>query len=226
MKVNIGPYVEYIGPYQIAEKLFFWVKKYDENFNYTEEYNRVHEFGKFLAGSDEKENLLTRTCNWINSFKKRKMKIRIDKHDTWNMDSTLALIILPMLRQLKETKHGSAQVQEFEQTSESSAQYCFDFYAEGDDYAWERGHKHWEEILDEIIWTFEQLQPDYDWSDQYWITKPVMDLSDNHEDKDEMTHSIKWLVKGECDYEGRKNHQDRIDRGLMLFGKYYQSLWD
>ena len=41
--------------------------------------------------------------NWI-WFDRRKQKqvIRIDKHDTWSMDSTLAPIILAMLKQLQE----------------------------------------------------------------------------------------------------------------------------
>jgi len=29
MKVYIGPYVDWIGPYQIAEKILFWIPKYD-----------------------------------------------------------------------------------------------------------------------------------------------------------------------------------------------------
>ena len=36
----------------------------------------------------------------------RKVDIKIESFDTWNLDSTLALIILPALIQLKETKHG------------------------------------------------------------------------------------------------------------------------
>jgi hypothetical protein len=36
--------------------------------------------------------------------------IKIDRWDTWNMDSTLAPIILPMLKQLREDKHGSGIV--------------------------------------------------------------------------------------------------------------------
>ena len=28
MKVNIGPYRSWIGPYQIADIIFFWVPKY------------------------------------------------------------------------------------------------------------------------------------------------------------------------------------------------------
>ena len=47
----------------------------------------------------------------IGKYKKngnpRTEKIHIDPWDTWSMDYTLALIILPMLNQLKESKHGA-----------------------------------------------------------------------------------------------------------------------
>ena len=34
--------------------------------------------------------------------KERKVNIRIDNYDLWSMDHTLSLIILPMLKKLKE----------------------------------------------------------------------------------------------------------------------------
>ena len=46
----------------------------------------------------------------IGKYKKsgeRNIKVHIDPYDTWNMDSTLSHIILPMLIQVRETKHGS-----------------------------------------------------------------------------------------------------------------------
>ena len=36
--------------------------------------------------------------------------VKIDHYDTWSMDHTLSPIILPMLKQLKEKKHGAPGV--------------------------------------------------------------------------------------------------------------------
>ena len=36
--------------------------------------------------------------------KERIVNVTIEEQDTWNMDETLALIIVPMLKQLKEQK--------------------------------------------------------------------------------------------------------------------------
>jgi len=38
------------------------------------------------------------------------IKVKIDNYDTWNMDHTLAYIVLPLLKQLKETKNGAPTV--------------------------------------------------------------------------------------------------------------------
>ena len=39
-----------------------------------------------------------------------KVSVHIDDFDTWSMDHTLAYIIEPMLKQLKETKQGGPYV--------------------------------------------------------------------------------------------------------------------
>jgi len=37
---------------------------------------------------------------------RRKINVQIERHDTWSLDHTLAIIIYPALIQLKATKHG------------------------------------------------------------------------------------------------------------------------
>jgi hypothetical protein len=74
-----------------------------------------------------------------------------------------------------------------------------------------------------MIWTFEQLC-DEDWEQQYWITNPELDLGEYPEDEGKKIIPVRWKVKGKCDWEGRRKHEERIDNGLRLFGKYYQTL--
>jgi hypothetical protein len=113
----------------------------------------------------------------------------------------------------------------FTETEEYDSQFTFDFYQDPDlckqnvkcDI-----HSRWDWALNEMIWAFEQLQPDSDWEDQYWITNPELDLSRT----DSGITPVKWKVEGECDWEGRAEHQKRITNGLMLFGRYFQALWD
>jgi len=110
--------------------------------------------------------------NWFGYSPKQKTKIKIHNYDTWSMDDTLAPIILPMLVQLKLTQQGHPA---------------------------DLTEQEWDDILDEMIWAFEQKCRD-DWMEDYDYNK--------------------W------DREGAKAHQERMTNGFRLFGTYYESLWD
>ena len=198
MKVYIGPYKNWIGPYHIAAKILFWMDK-DED-------ERVHKFGKWLA--DDKngnDSWLTNLCNWIDKKKKRKVKIRIDKYDTWNMDHTLALIALPMLKQLKECKHGSPYTDDEDVPEHLRSTAATPRTQEEID----TGHvddlhfKRWDWVMGEMIYAFE-MELDEDWD---------MNIYNNGGWTDENRAKRDVIAK-------------RIENGFRLFGKYYQALWD
>jgi hypothetical protein len=195
MKIKIGPYSNYIGPYQIAEKILFWIPKYDENnhYEYTKAYDKyVHSFGEWLS----EIKWLVNFCDWVESKRKRTIKIKIDRWDTWSMDHTLALIVLPMLKQLNETKHGAPITDD-----EDVPEHLRSTAAEPKENEWDTDSNHfkrWDWIMDEMIWSFEQLVNDDD--SQFWNPK--------------------------FDKEAYEKHHERINNGLRLFGKYYRGLWD
>jgi hypothetical protein len=230
MKVYIGPYINWVGPYQIADMIFFWVEKYpEEELEKRWDYKLHDKFGTWLAST-----WVTGFCEWIQSFRKRKVEVRIDNYDVWSMDSTLTPIILPMLKKLKEVKHGSGFI-ELEDVPESmrctdteewDSQQVFEFYREPNLQNVKCDiHTRYEWVLDEMIWAFEQLNDD-DWEDQYWITHPEIDFTEQPEDEGKTSKPLRWKVQGEADWEGMQKHRDRIQNGLRLFGKYFQTLWD
>ena len=212
MKVKIGPYLNWWGPYQIWGLL--------RKIGFSEDFTD--------SMAEKSPKWFTDFCEWIYNKRTRYVKIKIDKYDVWSMDSTLAMIIIKMLKLLKETKHGSPNLEEFSQTSDFSVQRCFDFYKDADSIAWDKGHEHWTQILDDMIWSFEQIQPDYDWEDQYCIVKAEIDFdSDNDlEFQDKFLKPLKWKTEGKYDFVGIAEHRERMKRGFMYFGEYYQSLWD
>lgn len=248
MRVVIGPYTNWVGPYQIAEKILFWMNKYDDD--------RVYKLGEFLAHGFHKEvpepdggwsmnrerpkTWLYKLCEWIESKKKRKIKVHIDYWDSWNVDSTLSPIILPLLKQLRATKHGSGFVDledvpehmRTTTTEDYDSQKCFDFYNEAKIEGGHDIHTRYEWVLDEMIWAFEQLQPDYDWEEQYRSGETdirwVPDTSNLDKDGKPMFHTMTHGPNDtyKCDYDAMQKHQDRISNGLRLFGKYYSTLWD
>lgn len=235
MKIYIGPYKDYISPYAIVDKIFFWQNRYrGDDILDRWDYKLNNKISKFLSGKND-DSWLSKLCQWIHEKRERTVKIHIHQYDTWNMDTTLALIIVPMLKQLKATTHGSPMLHQHEQTSNGSSQYCFPFYAEGDQEAWDQGHKQWEEMLDKMIWSFEQVN--INWEEQFQSGKtdfyfekiegtdqPGWAAKLGHTNYSEMKHGPLHTYK--YDHEGAAKHMKRMQEGFDLFGKYYRNLWD
>ena len=159
--------------------------------------------GRFASDDDDLETF------------KRDEDIVIHNYDTWNMDHTLALLIVPMLKQLKETKHGAPCVETsdvplfLKPTQLEVVRYKEDGETDKNFF------KRWDYVMDEMIWAFEQIVDDDD-------EKPFYDHSEI-KPEDSMEESVKKL---KVDREGLDAHNKRIENGLRLFGKYYRSLWD
>ena len=220
MKVVIGPYTTWIGPYQIAEKLLFWRDKHDDH--------SVHEFGIWLAErKDGTDTWLTKVCQWVESKKKRQVYVRIDKYDTWGLDSTLALIALPMLRQLQATKHGAPCVEDSDVPEHLQSTSAPPKESEWDTDA--NHFKRWDWVLAEMIFAFE-CKCDDTWQEKY--RSGNIDFKTEPCEWDETGKpTLYQMVNGPndtyvCDYEGMAVEQARISNGFRLFGKYYENLWD
>jgi hypothetical protein len=233
MRVYIGPYKNYFGPYHIAEKLCFWVKKEKNEYGIMMHPDWVHNFGEWLAGKDDHDTWLTKVCEWIEKHRTRTIKVKIHKYDTWSMDNTLAYIILPMLKQLKATTHGAPFVDD-EDVPEGIGLRSTEAEPKEDEYDVDSNHfKRWSWVLDEMIFAFE-CKIDGSWQeafcsgevDHVWI--PVDREGNKVDEKDAKlfrtidgpNHTYK------CDYEGMKVVETRIQNGFRLFGRYYQNLWD
>jgi len=157
--------------------------------------------------------------------KRCKDKIQIDPWDTWSMDKTLAEIILPMLIQLKETKHGTpcnVPIYDEHPNMWDGSPMTDEEY----DRILEIGEKQWDDILDQMIWSFTQLNLKDDGEDQFWRQHPEIDFDEYPEDKGKPSTPLRWKVEGDLDFEGLKAHRAKVQKGLELFGKYYSNLWD
>ena len=238
MKVKIGPYTNWVGPYQLAELLCFWAKEEKDEFGIPKKPDWVHNFGEWLAygsilpepkvgeihvwNDDRPYTWLYRFLSWIDSKKKRTIKVHIDRWDTWSMDNTLAYIVLPMLKQLKETKHGGPYVdpkdvpKELHPKKQTKKQKD---NGETDSTHFER----WDWVLDEMIFAFDSKVND-GWEDQFETGESDLQWK-------QLEGGMSQMVEGPnhtkvYDREGRKAYEERISNGFRLFGKYYQNLWD
>jgi len=83
----------------------------------------------------------------------REEHIVIHSYDTWNMDHTLALIILPMLKQLKATTHGAPSVDDKDVPKELKS---ISAPPKENEYDTDDNHfKRWDYVLDEMIYAFD-----------------------------------------------------------------------
>ena len=220
MKIYFTNYRHHwLSPYTILEKVIFWREiDYDEPM--IEKWsNRLLPFCKIW------EKFL--------DFVHPEIKyVKIDRYDTWNMDSTLARIILPMLKQLKDNKHGAPSVDDEDVPEELKSTSAPPRENEWDtDENW---FKRWDWVLDQMIWSFEQKQPDIEWVEQYTSGKSDLKSVPVDEDGNEVDKKdAKYFTLREgpnhtykMDHEAIDAHQKRINNGFSLFGKYYQGLWD
>jgi len=226
MKVKIGPYKSWVGPYQIAEALCFWAKPVADEHGFKSKPNWVHDFGTWLSGG-EKDSVLLKVCQWIESKRKRQVYVRIDKYDTWSMDSTLGLIILPMLRQLKASTMCAPNVDDSDVPDELKSTSA---PAKESEYDTDSNHfKRWDWVLDQMIHAFE-CKADDSWADQYRSGEHDISFEPSAWDEagNPTMHEMKRGPKDTyvCDYDAMAVHQARISNGFRLFGKYYENLWD
>ena len=243
MKIKIGPYPDWFGPYQLAEKLCFWAREEKDEYGFPKKPDWVHNFGEWLAhGSVEPEprvgeisswnrerheTLLSRFLSWIHSKQKRTIRVHIDRWDTWSMDHTLGYIILPMLKQLKETTHGAPFVDDRDVPKELRSTSARELTQEEKD----NGHtddnhfKRWDWVLEEMIFAFETKAGSLeDWDAQFHTG--VRDIQWK-----QIENGMSEMIRGpndtsKYDAKGMQAYQKRISNGFRLFGRYYESLWD
>ena len=216
----------WVSPYVILEKIFFWREiDYDEPL--------IEKLSDFL------NPFSIAWQKFLDFVHPRISYVKIDRYDTWSMDHTLADIILPMLKQLRDTKHGSPLV-DLEDLPEElrmvgyedwSSQLRFDFgdSEQHEKESWEITHRRWEWVLNEMIFAFEHLVDDK-WEDAYHsgeldIKHVPCEWDENGKPKlYSMEHGPNHTYK--LDYEGLRKVYDRMENGFKLFGKYYRGLWD
>jgi len=220
MKVWISNYRDHwISPYTIIEHIFFWTdwskcgrnKGVIEDKDYVDHPKWVDKWADRIAPIS---NVIRVVLDYIQPPIKY---VKIDRWDTWSMDHTLALIILPMLKQLDITKHGAPFTED-----DDVPEYLRSYMAQPKEHEWDTDSLHfmrWDWILAEMIWAFEQELKDDD-------EHQFFDDSECGDEKFPWNENGQYVSKLKLDKEGLEAHQKRKANGFRLFGRYYQNLWD
>ena len=223
MKVYISGYRNHwLSPYHILEFVCFWEKNNDVFYNLEDKPNAPYE--KWVNFLDPICKAIAKVMDVIHP---KVDYVKIDHWDTWSMDHTLGKIALPMLKQLKDKKHGSPCVddedvpEELKSTSAPAKENEWDI----DD----NHFKRWDWVMDEMIFAFDH-HINKEWEEAY-----------RSGESDHKSVACEWDENGKpkmfrleegpkhtykADYDGMRIVEDRIKNGFRLFGKYYQALWD
>lgn len=242
----------YIGPYKDTWITASFHYKY-MNKKYKREWEESNtRFEKILEKlEDWCQSALNATVNKLVKHRKRKVKVHIDNYDTWGMDNTLAYIILPMLKQLKATKHGTPFVDtedlpehmhlsQREQDVLDHGYFDKTLSATEEEIkaADEKFQSQWDWVIDQMIWSFEQQLDEDDEHKNYYDPYELHELVEDEEDdivvnEDGTTNKVKTLFNKEWKMKMGKFNKEKFDAyhkrkqlGYTLFGKYYQALWD
>lgn len=208
MRAYIGPYKNWWGPFQIADFLRY------AGFSKR----RCKRIGEWLNDTP-----LLEVCEWIHARRKRTVKIKIDDYDVWGMDHTLAMIVVPLLQRLKEKKQGAPHVDDDDvpehlRSASTPPPTPEEINFGSPDANW---FSRWDWILDEIIWSFEQILDEEESEMKFSKDK------DPSKPSDEPGLSFRESMERiDFDHEAYKAHHDRIQNGMCLFGKYLRGMWD
>ena len=208
MKVYLSPYRDHwISPYTILQRVCFWrVVPGDDDDEHISDDPVLEKWATRLEPFCEK---LREFLDWIHPPVNY---VKIDHYDTWSMDHSLAHIIVPMLKQLQATKHGSCRT-DLEDTPEHLHPKVAPSAA--NNYDDDTVHERWNWVMNEMIWAFEQKLKD-DGDSEFYDHSAVQPGSSLNQ----QINQIK------IDRIGLDAHQKRMTNGFRLFGKYYQGLWD
>jgi len=163
----------------------------------------------------------------------RKVNVQIDYEDTWGLDHTLAFIILPALIQLKQTVRGIPHDVADVGGNDWGMQDSFDFYKETHDESFNIACDKWSEILNKMIWSFQQIafdsydsqyhhgEMDISWEPSESHLNPVSGKQEEFTQMVDKNPENHWY-----DSIGQQEHELRIQEGIDLFAKYFRNLWD
>lgn len=230
MKVYIGPYDHWFQPASWLEDWILWWygfsgKQHWHVIQRLKHGNAIDEMDKIKKWM--RKLWLYRVLNsierWVRNNTSRKVRIRIDKYDVWNLGDTLAMVALPMLYEFKRQGIDGAphvydeDVPEHLRSTSAPPLTELEKQTGGVDKLW---HERWHWVVEEMIWSLEQVNdPD---SDSRFHT----DI-DPEKPRDEAGISFQESMnRGKFDKDGYDKWHERKQNGLRLFGKYLEALWN
>lgn len=167
------------------------------------------------------------------SKKDRKVSVKIDSHDIYSLDHTLALVVHPALVEFRKSVQGYPIVHDKDVPKHLRTSNKSNHHQNSHAISIEEDNAEfikWKWVLDEMIWSFYQILDDSE-EDQYYHNRDNLDISFKKiegSDNSQMVFNYQkdnTMPKYHIDRKGLDKYHKRIENGLILFGKYYRHLW-
>lgn len=162
--------------------------------------------------------------------KNRKVKVTIDRYDTFSLDATLAHVIHPALIAFKEARLKMPGVPTAFFTDEDPVDKTGNHTEE----AMEAAEKRYVEFLDECIWVFGEYINGDAGEEEFRKVKPEFEAmtaderwaySFNEEPSGIPNISRPYRATHDYDREGIEKYHERKRLALENFGKHFQTFW-
>lgn len=208
MKVYIGRYPRFISTQKLENR---WLElHHGVSSSQVDETMMTRLDHQVIFVIDCIQWVLNNTVNRLFSWRGQKVRVKIHKYDTWSADHTLALVILPVLKELRKVDAGIPLIDPIDVPAhlKPTKKQLDRYYETGETDDKDLDRWHW--VLDEMIFAFEHIVDD-SWEDEFYpdVDEPLL---------------INTLDTG-IDLDGIEQVEKRIQNGLELFGKYYRALW-
>ena len=153
----------------------------------------------------------------------KKCDVQVEYGDDWNADFTIATMVLPLLKKVKEKKQGAPLVED-----EDVPEHLRSTSAPPKENEWDTDanyFKRWDYVLDEILFAMQEIANDNENEPPYHTKTGTMEFGEINPEKGTGPLIFKgWETTPES-VAANKAYHDRIQNGCVLFGTYFQSLW-
>ena len=216
MKVWIGPYSKWWSTSRLEDWMCSKVFGVQYDFEVSDQDKLTWKYKAIENTGDALQTVLNYTFNPVFRWYGRREIVHIDHYDIWNMDNTLAMIILPMLEKLAADKTGTPGVY----VEDIPSWMLVEAYKENIDTVGPEHEKYpsilfsdaaWQYVIKEMIFAFKQSCAE--WSNEDCMESKLWDKYQ----RGDMTKS-NWILLSRLNGE-------RVQRGFVLFGKYFQNMW-
>ena len=150
-----------------------------------------------------------------------KNEVKIEYHDTWSADWTIAQIAHPLLVQLKEKNQGAPCVDD-----EDVPEHLRSYSCAPKENVWDTDanwFKRWHYVLDEIIFAMQEVANDNE--NEPNMYEEIGDIVTEENPDGTFTMVSSGVKRIEEMVDVNTQYHERIRNGCVLFGKYFMNLW-